>query len=124
MTTNTTKAQDAKLTKIKEQITQLNESGATRAKIEGYLLFEHNYSVNEAKALVQEVLGKSARAGATLEPVVKYIRDNYGKVEKQELIKGMCEVTGGMPSSMNHMYNYIRFAQEYANQEVAASGIK
>ena len=99
-------------------ITAMDEEGKTRAVIEGRIMYEAAKSVNETKKLVQDTLGRSGRDSVSLEKVVRYIRDNYGKLSKQELIEGMCEVTGGKFSSMNHMYNYIRLAQEYARQEV------
>lgn len=101
---------------LEEEIVRRNEEGHTRAKIEAYLILEHDYSTNEAKAAVQGVLGRSGRDSQSLEKVVRFIRQNYGTMSKQELIEGMCEVTGGKFSSMNHMYNYIRLAQEYARQ--------
>lgn len=102
-------------------ITEASENGKTRSAIEGYLQFKHEMSVNEAKAAVQEVLGKSVRSSATHEAVVAYVRKNYGKLDKADLLDGMVAVTGGKLSSANHMYNYIRFAQEYSRQEVAAA---
>lgn len=103
---------------FKKEILELNESGKTKAQIEGYLMYMKELSVNESKKIVQEVLGKSMPNSKKHEEVVTYIRHNFGKIDKQDLIKGMCEISGGKPSSMNHMYNYIRFAQEYARQEI------
>jgi len=103
-------------------IREAHDKGKTRGAIEGFLQFEYDLSVNEAKNMVQAVLGKSARSGGTdLSKVVKVVRENYGKVSKKELIEKMVKATGGAYSSMNHMYNYIRFAQEYAKQELEAS---
>lgn len=105
-------------TDIAKVITTMDAEGMTRAVIEGRIMYEARKSVNEAKKLVQDTLGRSGRDSVSLEKVVRYIRQNYGKLSKQELIEGMCEVTGGKFSSMNHMYNYIKLAQEYARQAV------
>lgn len=96
-------------------------NGHTRAKLEAYLLLEHDCSVNESKALCKEALGSGASRTVDLSEVVAYVRANYGTLSKKELIAGMCEVTGGTYSSENHRYNYIKFAIEFAKQEVEAS---
>jgi hypothetical protein len=103
---------------IVDFIKKANEEGKTRGAIEGYLQFKYELSTNEAKELVQKVLGKSSRGSQDLSKVVKVVRENYGKISKSELIEKMMEVSGGTKSSMTHMYNYIKFAQEYANQEL------
>lgn len=102
-------------------ITSASEEGKTRAAIEGHLQYAHGMSVNQAKTAVQTVLGKSVRAAATHTAVVEYVRKNYGKLDKADLLDGMVAVTGGKLSSANHMYNYIRFAIEYSRQEVEAA---
>ena len=100
-------------------ISELNENGKSKAQIEGWLMFEYDYTVNQSKSLVQEVLGKSNIDGSNWSEVIAYIREAYGKVEKKELIENMCRIKGAKYSSMNHAYNYIKFAKEYAAQEVA-----
>jgi len=102
------------------KIKKFHESGKTKMAIEGWLQFEHGMSVNEARALTKEALGSKRKATSNWEPVIKVIRENYGKVSKQELIELMMEASGGKYSSMNHAYNYIKFAQEYARQELEA----
>ena len=97
----------------------MSENGCTKAKIEGFLMYEHDYTVNKSKELVQKVLGKSTTNGSDWSATIEYIRENFGKIDKKELITGMCEIKNAKYSSMNHAYNYIRFAQEYAAQEVA-----
>lgn len=100
-------------------ISEFNENGKTKAQIEGWLMFEHSYTVNQSKSLVQEVLGKGNIGGSDWGEVIAYIRESYGKVEKAELIENMCRIKGAKYSSMNHAYNYIKFAKEFARQEVA-----
>lgn len=114
--TTITAANEAKLIKT---ISEYDKNGKTKAQIEGWLMFEHSYTVNQSKALVQKVLGKGSIDGANWEEVIAYIREAYGNVEKKELIENMCRIKGAKYSSMNHAYNYIKFAQEYAKQEVA-----
>jgi len=109
----TTKAQ------LIKTIGEFDKSGKTKAQIEGWLMFEHSYTVNKSKELVQEVLGKGSTDGANWTEVIAYIRESYGHVEKKELIENMCRIKNAKYSSMNHAYNYIKFAQEYAAQEVA-----
>lgn len=105
---------------LENQIKKFYENGKTRGAIEGWLQFEHDLSTNESKALVQKVLGVNKKSSSNWEPVIKVIRENYGKVSKKELIEKMMKASGGKYSSMNHAYNYIRFAQEYARQELEA----
>jgi len=109
----TTKAQ------LIETINEFNKNGKTKAQIEGWLMFEHSYTVNKSKELVQEILGKGSTDGANWAETIEFIRKNYGVMDKKELINGMCEIKGAKFSSMNHAYNYIKFAQEFAKQEVA-----
>ena len=109
-------------TNIANLITKLAGEGKSKAAIEGKLICDHNFTVNKAKAEVQAVLGKGSSGGAEWhEDVVAFIRQNYGKISKADLIAGMCDISGQKQSSMNHCYNYIKFAQEYARQEVEAS---
>ena len=100
------------------EITSHNKNGKTKAQIEGYLSFTYDMKVKECKDLVQEVLGKGPTGSANWEKTVTYIRKNYGKISKNDLIEGMMKMSGGQKSSMNHAYNYIKFAQEYSRQEV------
>jgi hypothetical protein len=106
---------------IEAFIKKANEDGKTRGAIEGYLQFEYDMSTNDAKAKVQEVLGKSTRSSQDLAKVVQVVRENYNKVDKQTLIAKMMEASGGTESSMSHMYNYIKFAIEFAKQECEAN---
>ena len=102
------------------KIAEYSANGKTKAAIEGWLQFEHNLSVNESKSAVQRVLGKGATNKGDWSQIVTYVRENYGKIDKKDLIAGMCEVSGQKTSSMNHAYNYIKFAIEYARQELEA----
>ncbi len=106
---------------LSETIVTMNEDGASRAKIEGFLMYKHDMTVSGSKKLVQEVLGKSTSTASDWAPVIAYVRKNYGKVEKKDLITEMCKIKGAQFSSMNHAYNYIKFAMEYARQEVEAA---
>ena len=108
-------------TQLIDIIKEANENGKTKAQIEGHLQWEYGKTVNQSKALVQEVLGKSNIEGTDWSEVITYIRENFGKVDKKELIENMVMIKGAKYSSMNHAYNYIRFAQEYARQEVEAA---
>ena len=101
-----------------KEIQDFNSQGKTKAQIEGYLSFTYDMKVKECKDLVQEVLGKGSIGSADWSETITYIRENYGKISKAELIEGMMRISGGAKSSMNHAYNYIKFAQEFAKQEV------
>lgn len=101
-------------------INEANEKGKTRGSIEGYLQYQYDMSGSDAKELVQEVLGKNETSGADWTEVIAFIRENYGKMDKKELLENMCTIKGAKMSSMNHAYNYIKFAQEFARQEVEA----
>ena len=106
---------------LNELIQTASDEGKGRGAIEGYLQFQHGLSVNESKALLNEVLGETSTISADWSETITFIRKNYGTVEKKELIEGMMKLKGGTKASMNHAYNYIKFAQEYAAQEVVAS---
>jgi len=115
----TTNSKTDTINEINKLIISSNESGKTRGSIEGYISFTYDIEMSKAKLMVQEVLGKSDAASATWTETIAFIRKNYGKMEKKELIEGMMAIKGGTYTSMNHAYNYIKFAQEYAAQEVA-----
>lgn len=101
-------------------ITSAYEAGKSKSAIEGHLQYEYGLSVNEAKKRVQKVLGKSAVTNSDWSETIQEIRKSFGKIDKKDLIDRMCAVKNAKFSSMNHAYNYIRFAQEYARQEVEA----
>lgn len=109
---------------LMQECVELIEAGATKAKVEGFLSYMHDMSVNESKdfaAKAFESLGLSPNAygRADHEQTVKYLRANYGKLGKKQLIEGMCEVNGKTYKTNQHAYNYIALAQEWARQEVA-----
>jgi len=107
-----------------DQARELLEAGATSAKAEGFLIYAHDFSTNEAKKTVKELkeeLGIVAHSGSSdWGPTVEFLRANYGKMPKKELIKSMCEVNGKKYSSNQHAYNYIAMALEWAKQEKEA----
>jgi hypothetical protein len=108
---------------IKREVTKFIEGGMNIGRVEGYLLFEHDFSTTEAKKLVAEVreeLGYEAGASTNWADTVQFLRDKYGVLEKKALIDGMCEINGKKYSSNQHAYNYIAMALEWAKQEVAA----
>jgi len=121
--TTTTKTENTTPTheELVKTITELSDSGKTKAQCEGFLAYVHDFSVNDAKTLVQGVLGKGGTDGADWGPVIEFIRANYGSMDKKDILAKMCDIKGAKMSSMNHAYNYIKFAQEYARQEVKAS---
>jgi hypothetical protein len=104
--------------KIKENIKKFYDEKKSKSAIEGYLQFEYNMSSTSAKKLVREVLGKSTSNTTSWEETIRFIRKNYGKLEKKQLIEEMMKIKGGSYSSMNHAYNYIKFAIEFARQEL------
>jgi ribosomal protein L19E len=105
--------------KIKNEIKKFHEEGKTKGAIEGYLKFTYDFSTKDAKNLVSEVVGKTTNNNKTSwEETIRFIRKNYGKMEKKQLIEEMMKIKGGSYSSMNHAYNYIKFAMEFAKQEV------
>jgi len=110
---------------MKTKVTEMLTAGERIGKIEGYLLYEHDLSTNEAKQFVsdtREELGIESRGQGPvkLPEIVAYLRANTGKLEKKELINGMMEVSGHTYSTCQHMYNYIAMAQEWARQETEA----
>lgn len=111
--------------KIENEVRDLIESGKNKGQIEGYLKYMHDFSTNEAKEFAAkqfEALGLSPNmyGKADHAETVKFLRDNYNKLNKQDLINGMCEVNGKTFKTNQHAYNYISMMIEWANQEVAA----
>lgn len=112
--------------KIVESCVELVESGATKGKVEGFLKYVHDCSTNEAKeyanaAFKQCGLSPNAYGHADHEQTVKYLRANYGKIGKKELIDGMCQINGKTYATNNHAYNYIAMMIEWAKQEMEAN---
>jgi len=108
-----------------QQAIEMVEGGATKAKVEGFLIYMHDCSVNEAKTLAAKAFEKcgistNAYSKAGWTETVKFLRENYGKLGKKELINGMCEVNGKTYKTNQHAYNYIAMAIEWAKQEVEA----
>lgn len=103
------------------EIQAMAENGKNRGQIEGWLKYMHDMSNKEAKTLLEEALGKTSASTADWEATIRYIRENYGRLSKADLVEGMMEVKGAKESSMVHAYTYIKFAQEYARQEVEAA---
>lgn len=108
----------------RNKVEELLKAGTNLSKIEGYLLFEHDFGVTQAKDLVKEVreeLGMEFARGATnLPDVVRFARENHGKLDKGDLIQGMMAAGNYTHSTAQHMYNYIAMAIEWARQEAAS----
>lgn len=100
-------------------IKDLHEDKKTRGYIESFLVIQCDMTPKDAKVLVQNVLGKNKTGSANWGPTITFIRENL-TMDKKDLIQGMMEKKEAKESSMNHAYNYIKFAQEYARQEVEA----
>lgn len=112
--------------KMMASAVELIEAGATKGKVEGFMKYMYDASTNEAKewsAQAFEKCGMSPNAygHADHEETVKYLRANYGKVNKKELIDGMCKINGKTYKTNQHAYNYIAMMQEWAKQEVEAN---
>lgn len=107
---------------LKKGVDLLNK-GATKGKIEAFAMYTMDTSTNEAKQYAAEVFAKAGKPlntrgdGTDWSATVAYLRKNYGKLPKKELIEGMCKVNGKKYSSNQHAYNYIAMAQEWAKQE-------
>ena len=111
-------------TNIDNEVLELLNSGKNKGQVEGYLRFQQDLSVNDAKKVLARVCEENGIASATShadhEATVRYLRENYGKVEKKILIEGMCETNGKTYKTNQHAYNYIAMMQEWAKQESEA----
>lgn len=101
------------------------EDGSTKGKVESMLMFKYDYSTNQSKDIAKlafEKCGISSNAygQADHKETVSYLRQNYGKIAKKDLINGMCKVNGKTYKTNQHAYNYIAMMIEWANQEVAS----
>lgn len=108
-------------TNIVEEIITMHEDGKNIGQIEGYLKYAHSFSNKDAKQAIKNAGLSKENVKADWGATVKYLRLNYGKVDKKELIHGMCDVNGKTYLSNQHAYNYITMAIEWAKQEVALS---
>lgn len=109
-----------------EKCEELRASGATKGKVEGFLRYMYDCSTNEAKDIAKEVweaagFSSNQYGRADHEETVKYLRANYGKLDKKELIEGMCKTNGKTYKTNQHAYNYIAMMIEWAKQEVEAN---
>lgn len=110
------------LTKYIEEAKNLFNDGKNKGQIEGYMKFQHDLSTAEAKQVVAEALPETARGGtADWAATVEFLRANREKLNKHDLIEGMCEVNGKTFNTNQHAYNYIAMAIEWANQELEAT---
>lgn len=105
---------------------ELIESGKNKGQVEGFLKYMHDLSTNDAKSVANEAFNKlglspNAYGQKDHKQTVEYIRNNYGKIPKKDLIEGMCETNGKTYLTNQHAYNYIAMMQEYAKQEVEAN---
>lgn len=110
---------------IMKNCVELINDGATKAKVEGFLIYAHDYSVNEAKDFAAKAFEECGMSPNTYgradhEETVKYLREHYGKIAKKELIEGMCKINGKTYKTNQHAYNYIAMMIEWAKQEVEA----
>lgn len=113
------------MNKVMAECVELVESGATKGKVEGFLKYMHDCSTNEAKDIAAKAfeqcgMSPNAYGHADHEETVKYLRANYGKIAKKDLIEGMCKVNGKTYKTNQHAYNYIAMMVEWAKQEVEA----
>lgn len=112
--------------KMMTEAVELIEAGANKGKVEGFMKYMYDASTNDAKKWSAEAFEKcgmspNAYGQADHEETVKYLRTNYGKIAKKELIEGMCEVNGKTYKTNQHAYNYIAMMIEWAKQEVEAN---
>lgn len=111
------------MSEAREKVVEMLNKGEPLGKIEGYLRFIEDMSTNGAKDFLKEVrveLGHDIGSGATADwsETVEFLRANVDKLEKKELINGMCEINGKTYNTNQHAYNYIHMAQEWARQAV------
>lgn len=105
-----------------QECVELVERGSTKGKVEGFLKYMHDLSTNESKEVASiafEKCGISSNAygHADHKDTVMFLRSNYGKLNKKDLIDGMCEVNGKTYKTNQHAYNYIAMMVEWAKQE-------
>lgn len=105
------------------KVVELHNAGKNKGQIHGFLMFEYNYSTNQSKDMIKNVYDKEGWSNSVTtsdySDTVKYLRANYGKVDKKTLIQEMCNINGKKYSSNQHAYNYISMAIEWAKQEVS-----
>lgn len=110
-------------TKIYEAIVELHNEGKNKGQIEGFLRYAHDLSVNQAKASIKEVFeteGWTAvgTSSADHTETITFLRENYGKMAKKDLINEMCEINGKTYKTNEHAYVYIPMMIEWSKQEL------
>lgn len=108
------------MTDITTQIKTMHDSGKNLGQIEGWLRYEHDYTVAESKQAIKTAGLGGSQSTADWSKTVGYLRDNL-HLDKKKLINGMCEVNNKTYLTNQHAYNYIAMAVEWAKQEANAS---
>jgi len=106
---------------ITASIIELHDAKKNKGQIEGFLKYTYDMSVNDTKAIIKKVYDKNgwntSSTTSDYADTVTYLRANYGKINKTDLINGMCNINGKKYSSNQHSYNYIAMAIEWSKQE-------
>ena len=110
---------------VADQIVEMKDAGKNKGQIEGYLRYALDLSVNDAKKAIANVYEANGWASSTGSAdhtaTIKYLRGQYGKVDKKTLIAGMCEINGKTYKTNEHAYVYIGMMIEWAKQDLADS---
>lgn len=92
-------------------------AGKSAAYIKAVVADEFEMTAKDANDLYNETFGiENTGAQQDLEALVRYMRENMGKMKRKDLVSGMAKASGYTESTANHMFSQLNFAKEYAKQ--------
>ena len=100
---------------IRNTIQELHDLKKSSSYIIAIVADDHKVSENEVRKIYKE-MNLSQSVSQDLETLVRIMRDNIGKVTRDELVTMMSEQSGYSKSTSNHMLSQLNFAKEYSKQ--------
>ena len=108
---------NAIVTQAQTRIQELYNQGKSSAYIQAVVADELGLSAKGVKSIMTTLgLNQGSGAQGDLEALVRTMRENHGKVTREELVDMMAEASGYTKSTANHMLSQLNFAKEYHRQ--------
>jgi len=105
---------------IMEDIIELHIQRKSAAYIDAVLADKYSVPVKHIKLIHKNYVGsKAGGAQGDIAALVRVLRQNHGKVQREELVHLMSRASGYTESTANHMLSQLNFAKEWAKQEIA-----
>lgn len=108
---------NAIVSQAQTRIQELHAQGKSSAYIQAVVADELGLSAKGVKSIMATLgLIQGSGAQGDLEALVRTMRENHGKVPREELIDMMAEASGYTKATANHMLSQLNFAKEYHRQ--------